>query len=124
MHLVVHNQQGHIELMFVGGTITNQWYLQQLESEVILVIQGAGHVDTTFSQQDGVCPHTANVFLDVLHDVFGSCVLSNQYPEPFGTGGSTKFKRHEFLQLFPMGVPQGLYVLHPPTHCSGDACGT
>jgi predicted glycosyltransferase len=35
------------------GTITNQQYLQQLQNEVILVIQGGGHVGTTFIQQDG-----------------------------------------------------------------------
>jgi hypothetical protein len=34
-------------------------------------------VDTTFLQQDGALPHTANVAFEVLHDVFGSRVLSN-----------------------------------------------
>jgi hypothetical protein len=50
----------------------NQWYLQQLQNEVISI---AGHVDTTFFQKDGACPHTVNAVLDVLHDVFGSHVL-------------------------------------------------
>jgi hypothetical protein len=49
--------------MFVEGTITSQEYLQQLQNEVILE---AGHVDT-FLQQDGVCPHTENVILGVVH---------------------------------------------------------
>jgi hypothetical protein len=34
-------------------------------------------MDRTFLQQDDVCPHTANVVLDVLHDVFSGHVLSN-----------------------------------------------
>jgi len=34
-----------------------------------------GHIDTTFFQLDGVHPHTVNFILDVLHDVFGGCVL-------------------------------------------------
>jgi hypothetical protein len=42
----------------------------------------------TFFQQDGTGPYTENVFLDVLHDVFGSHVLSNLYPELFGCGWS------------------------------------
>jgi outer membrane protein W len=67
-------KQGIFELIFVEGTITNQWYLQQLQNEVIPVIQGAGHVDTTFFQQDGAQPHRVNVIFDVTHDVFGSCV--------------------------------------------------
>jgi hypothetical protein len=45
------SKQGLIGLIFVEGTIRNQWYLQQLQNEVILVIQGAGHVDTTYFQQ-------------------------------------------------------------------------
>jgi len=49
----------------------------QLQNEVTAVIQGAGHVDTTFFQQDGAHPHTVNVVLYVLHDMSGSCSLSN-----------------------------------------------
>jgi hypothetical protein len=43
--------------------------------------------DTTLSlfwyQQDGACPHTVNVIMDVLHNVFGSPVLINLFPECF-----------------------------------------
>jgi hypothetical protein len=34
------------------------------------------------------CPHTINLILDMLHDVFGSCVLSNWFPGHFGCGWS------------------------------------
>jgi len=43
--------------------------------EVIPVNQGAGHVEVTFFQEDGAHPHTANVVLDVMHDVFHNRVL-------------------------------------------------
>jgi hypothetical protein len=65
----------------VEGTITNKWYWQQLQNEVVPAIQGARCMDTFF-QQDGTHPHTANV-LDILHDVFGSHVLLNQFPDRF-----------------------------------------
>jgi len=59
--------------------------MEQLQVGIILV---AGHVDTTFFQQDGACPPTVNVILDVLHDMLCSCVLSNQFPNHFGCGWS------------------------------------
>jgi hypothetical protein len=71
------SKQGETGPIFVEGTIISQQYLQQLQNEVIPVIQGAGHVDTTFFQQDGAHPHTVNVVLDALHDVFDSRVLLN-----------------------------------------------
>jgi hypothetical protein len=70
------------------GTITSQWYLQQLQNEIILVIYGAGDMNITFFQQDGASPHAVNVILDVLHGMFGSCFLSNQFPEHFSYGWS------------------------------------
>jgi hypothetical protein len=63
MYRVECNQQAFIGLTSVEGTITKQQCLQQLQNGVI---QGAGHVDTTFFQQDGAHPHTANVVLNVL----------------------------------------------------------
>jgi hypothetical protein len=60
------SRQGLIGPFFVEGTITNQQYLQKLENKLIPVV---GHVDT-FLQQDGGRPHTANVVLDALHDVW------------------------------------------------------
>jgi hypothetical protein len=59
----------------VKGAITNQRYLEQVHNVVILVIQGAGHVKTEFFQQDGAYPCMANVILDVLYNVSGSCLL-------------------------------------------------
>jgi hypothetical protein len=59
-----------------------QRYLEQLQN-VIMVIQRARHVDTSF-QQDGARLHAANVDLDVLYDVFGTRVLSNRFSEHFG----------------------------------------
>lgn len=59
MFHVVCNQQGR-----AYWTASSQWYLQQLQNKVILVIQGAGYVNTTFLQQDGTCPYTANVVLE------------------------------------------------------------
>jgi hypothetical protein len=44
------SKQGIIGLIFVEDTITSQYYLQQLQNKVILVIQGTRHVDTTFFQ--------------------------------------------------------------------------
>jgi hypothetical protein len=97
MHCVVCNKQARfIGPIFVEATRTNQQYLQKLQNEVILVIQGAGHV--TFFQHNGVQPHTANVILDVLHDVFGSHVLSNQSRLlQVLVVLATMFIRHEFL---------------------------
>jgi hypothetical protein len=113
------SSQGLIGPIFVEGTITNQWYLQQLQNEVILVIQGAGHVDTTFFQQDGACPHIANVILDILHDVVMSCRIDSQ--STLGVGGRGDL----FMgQLFPLGLPQRSCVLLQPTHCSGVASGS
>jgi hypothetical protein len=67
----------------VEDTITKQRYLQQPQN----VIPVAGHVNTTFIQQDGACLHTANVVLDVLRDVFGGHAKSNRFPERFGWDG-------------------------------------
>jgi hypothetical protein len=33
--------------------------------------------------QDGARPHTANVVLDFLHDIFDSHVISNRFPDRF-----------------------------------------
>jgi hypothetical protein len=41
------------------------------------VTQQVRHVDITFSQQDGACLDTANVVLNILHDVFGNHVSLN-----------------------------------------------
>jgi hypothetical protein len=71
------SKQGLVGLVFVEGTVTNQQYLQQLQNEVILVIQGAGHVNMTFFHQNGACLFTANVIFNILHDVFGCWVLLN-----------------------------------------------
>jgi len=54
--------------------------VEQLQIEVIPVIQGAGHVNTTFFQQNGTRPN--------LYNEFGSHVLSNQFPERFENGWS------------------------------------
>jgi hypothetical protein len=52
-------KQGLVGLIFVEeGIITSLWYLQQLQNEVILIIQGPGHVDKTFLQHDDACSHT------------------------------------------------------------------
>jgi hypothetical protein len=40
----------------------------------------------TFLQQDGECLLTANVVLDVLHNVFGIRVLPNRFAERFWCG--------------------------------------
>jgi hypothetical protein len=77
------SKQGLSGPILMKGTLTNQQHPQQLQNEVIPIIQGAGHADTTFFQQDGAHPHTANVILDVLHDVSGSLVLSNRFAEHF-----------------------------------------
>jgi hypothetical protein len=36
--------------------------------------------------RDGARPHTANVVLDFLHDMFDSRVISNQFPDRFACG--------------------------------------
>jgi predicted DCC family thiol-disulfide oxidoreductase YuxK len=64
-------------LIFVEDTTTNQWYLQKMQNEIILVILW-----------DGACPNTENVILDILYDVFGSCIVSDQFPVCFGCGWS------------------------------------
>jgi hypothetical protein len=71
------SKQGLTGLILVEHPITSQLYLKQLQNEVILLIQGGRHVDTTFFQQNAACPHTMNIILDVPHAVFGSYVLSN-----------------------------------------------
>jgi len=49
----------------------------------ILNIQEAWHVDTTFFQQDVYAHITTNVIFNILHNVLGSYVLPNQFPEHF-----------------------------------------
>jgi len=41
-----------------------------------------------FFQQDGALLRTTNDVFDVLHDVFGTCVMSNRFPERFECGCS------------------------------------
>jgi hypothetical protein len=77
------SKQGLIGLVFLEETITNQQYLKQLQNDITPV---AGHVDTTFLQQNGACTHTVNGGFDNLHDVFVSHVLSNRFPEHLGCG--------------------------------------
>jgi len=62
------------------GTITNRRYLQQMRKEAIPIIQRA------LLQDEGTRPHAENVILDVVHDVFGSRVLSNRFPGSFACG--------------------------------------
>jgi len=73
---------------FVESTITNQRYLQQLQNDFNLIIQGAGHGDTTFFQQDSARPHTANVVFNILRYVFSNSVVLNRFPERFACGWS------------------------------------
>jgi hypothetical protein len=76
-------------LSFVAATVTSQKYLRKLQNDVIPVVPGAGHVDTAFFQQDGVCFHTVNVSLVVIYGVFhlsGSHIMSDQLPEHFVCG--------------------------------------
>jgi hypothetical protein len=56
------------------------------QNKVIPVIQGTGNENTTFFQQDSSRPHTENVVLAALRDMFGSRVLSNRFQERFGCG--------------------------------------
>jgi len=69
-------------------SLWRQLYLQQLQDEVIPVIQTAGHVDTTYFQENGARLHKTSVILDVLHGVFGSHALLNRFTECFGCGWS------------------------------------
>jgi len=50
--------------------------------------QGAGYEDPTFFEDNGACLHTVNVNLDVLCDVFDSCVLLSRFPGHFACGWS------------------------------------
>jgi hypothetical protein len=80
------NKQGHIRPIIVEGALTNH-YLKQLLNEVILVIQGAGHVDTLFSQKDVPCPHTLNVILHGQHNVFAAISCQIAFQSTTGVGG-------------------------------------
>jgi hypothetical protein len=57
--------------------------------------------------------------MDVLHDVFGSRVLSNRFPERFGYGRSWPPCSPDI----PSGLPQRWCVPHQPTYYLGFASG-
>jgi hypothetical protein len=112
--------QGLTGLILLEGTIRNQQYLQQLH-KIIPVIQEAGHVDTFF-QQVNVCPHIANAILDILHEVFGSYVLSKQFQECFRCGWSWQPCSTDMNSCnhFLWGIPQRL--CSTPTHTLFRIC--
>jgi hypothetical protein len=70
LHYVQSTSKGLLDRLLWRVPKQTSQYLQQLQNEVMPVIQGTQHMDTIFPQQDGACPHTANVILDALHDVW------------------------------------------------------
>jgi hypothetical protein len=78
-------------------------------------------MDTTFFQKDGSHPHTVNVVLDILHVVFGRCVVSKRWISRVFQAWmflTTLFTGHEFLQLFILGPPQTSCTLYQSANCS------
>jgi hypothetical protein len=81
---------------------------------------------TMFLQQNGARPHTANVVLDVLHDVRGNHVLSNRRLNRalrVWVVLATMVTGHESLRLFPLGLPQRSCVPHQSAYCLGGVSG-
>jgi hypothetical protein len=56
------SMQRLIELILMEGNVTSQQYLQQLQTEIILVILEAQHGNMFFQQKD-MCPYIVNVTL-------------------------------------------------------------
>jgi hypothetical protein len=69
------------------STITNQLCMQKLQNEIIPDVQGGGHVDETFLQQDGALPHAANVAFAVLHDVLVAVAYQIDFRGALDAGG-------------------------------------
>lgn len=75
-----------INKQVLTGPIFMEGIIKISGTSPILIIQGAGHVDTTFLQQDVYAHITTNVIFNILHNVLGSHVLPNQFPEHFRCG--------------------------------------
>lgn len=43
-------------------------------------------LEESYFMQDGATPHTCNVTLDYLHDIFGNRIISGRYQQRFGYG--------------------------------------
>jgi hypothetical protein len=94
--------QGLIVPIFVEGIIINQWYLQQLQNEVILV---ARNVDIKFFQDIG-----SRVLVESVSRVLQMWVFL-----------ATMFTGHESLRLFSLVLFMRSCALQQPAHCPGVA---
>jgi len=86
---------GIIGPFFFDDTVTKERYKDMLQNSFIPHLLATGlpiHTHTQWFMQDGACPHTANVVLDILYENLR--VMSHRFPE-----------RHEGGKLWPPHSP-------------------
>jgi hypothetical protein len=113
------SMQGLIGSIFVECTTTMQWYLQQLQNEVIPVIQGAQHVDNIFPAARCTPTYSECGLRRSAWHVWQPCPVES-IPTALRLWEvlTTMFTGHESLWLFPLRLDQRSCVPHQPAHCS------
>lgn len=77
-----------IHFQVLHENVTSISYMDLLRTWFIPYLQESGEIDNAFFMQDGARPHTANMVLAYLCEVFDERVISNRYPEVFQKGFS------------------------------------
>jgi hypothetical protein len=81
------SSHGLLGPIFFEKTVNSERYLSMLCSTLVPYLLAGGLVlQTHWFMQDRARPHTAKVVLDLLHDTFGSSVISYLLPDRFICG--------------------------------------
>jgi hypothetical protein len=82
------SNHGLLGQIFFEETVNSERYLSMLCNTFVLHLLATGGLplQTQWFMRDGGRPHTANVVLDFLHDIFDSHVISNRFPDHFACG--------------------------------------
>jgi hypothetical protein len=81
------SSHGQLRPIFFEETVNSERYLSVLRNTSVPRLLATGlPLQTQWFMQDGARPHTANVVLVFLRDIFDSLVISNQCPDRFKCG--------------------------------------
>lgn len=83
------SSHGLIGPFFFEKTVNSDRYLTMLRNNFVpQLLATALPINTQWFMQDGARPHTANIVLDFLHEIFNMRVISDRFPNRFHGGQS------------------------------------
>jgi hypothetical protein len=107
---VVVSSNGLLWQIFFEETVNSERYLSMLRIRFESHLLATGlPLETEWFMQAGARPHTANVVLDFLRDIFKRRIISNRFPERFECGQNWPPNRHDLnpCDLLSLRVPKG-----------------